>query len=76
MSRSKVDRVRDVFTSRLKEATEGVRLELHNQGKHAEAAVVASIAEQLRVRLGAMGIYERLELSDIIKGHKRAWPET
>lgn len=76
MNRSKVDRIQDLFRDRLRRAIDSVRLELHVQGKHDAAGLMAQYEQALCVRMGSMGQYERLELSDIIKGHKRAWPET
>lgn len=76
MNRSKVDRTRTFFEQRLNRAIDETRLELHAQGKHTAAETIASLASSIRQRMSWMGQYERLELSDIIKGHNRAWPET
>lgn len=76
MSRSKVDRTRTFFERQLNLAIDETRLELHAAGKHTAAETLASLASTIRQRMSWMGQYERLELSDIIKGHNRAWPET
>lgn len=76
MSRSKIDRVNDFFTTRLHEALESCRLDAHTSGEHAEAALLNKWAERLKARARATGTYQRLELEDIIKGHNRAWPES
>lgn len=39
------------------------------------AAIDVVALDLLRVELRSMGVYERLELADIIRGHRRAWPE-
>lgn len=74
--RSKIDRVQALFAERLRDAVRDVRLGLHVHGRHDDAQVLASLGDELLCRMCAMGTYERLELADIIKGHKRAWPET
>lgn len=74
--RSKIGRVNDFFEARLREALESCRLDAHTGGKHEEAALLERWTERLRVRARANSTYQRLELEDIIKGHKRAWPET
>lgn len=76
MRKSKIDRVCDLFEARLREAIDEVRLEEHHAGRHGTADTLNSLAGRLGMKLCAMGTYERLELSDIIMGHKRAWPET
>lgn len=75
MSKSKVDRVRDVWGSRIRQAVEEVAFREHRAGRPANADVLMQAAETIRVIACSLGTYERLELDDIIKGHKRAWPE-
>lgn len=76
MNQSKIDRIIEYYELRFNQAVDATRLELHAHGRHSEAATLASVAASVRARMGYLGTYERLELSDIIKGHKRAWPET
>lgn len=73
--RSKVDRITDAFKTRVRDAIDSVIIDLHAAGEHGSASVLRSRRDQIVMRTGAYTTYERLELDDIIKGHKRAWPE-
>lgn len=73
--KSKVDRIRELFESSVRRAVESCRLDAHTQGNHGDANVLRQYEDRIRIRAASMGTYERLELDDIIKGHKRAWPE-
>ena len=77
--KSKVDRIGDVFEEQIKEVIDSVRLAELDAGNAATAAGLARLRDTIaaRAKFRVTGYtYRRLEVSDIIRGHKRAWSES
>jgi len=75
MAKSKIDRIGEVMREMVADRFLAAELELRRNGN-------TQAADALKMNVGYIAAacvnpthYQRLELDDIIKGHKRAWPE-
>lgn len=59
------------FKKMLRRAIGDIRLELHHENKDYSASIVAGIENSLYKKFGEMSEYERLELTDIVRGCRR-----
>jgi len=78
MAKAKVDRICEVFEESIREVIDAVRLAELDAGNGATAAGLARLKDAIasRAKYRVTGnTYRRLEVSDIIRGHKRAWAE-
>lgn len=73
--KSKVDKIGEVFARRVRREVRFVALELYQLGNVAAAEAMIRRADMIGARMANLDTYERLEVQDIIRGHKRAWPE-
>lgn len=73
--KSKVDLINEVFDRRVRMAIESRAAELVLGGNTVAAQVLLANENHIKLRTIVSCTYDRLELDDIIKGHKRAWPE-
>lgn len=81
--RGKIDKLNDLYAERARLALERTLMAFlyeHNGDRNKAARWVCSklmkeIIHEVEFNTRALGVYERLEVHDIIRGHKRAWPE-
>lgn len=75
MKRSKIDRLGNAFRRLVENKMAVLELSMRQAGKTTEANAIKDSITFISSACEYLDRYERLEIDDIIKGHKRAWPE-
>lgn len=75
MAKSRVDRINELVRERVQDAMQLAALTRYRLGDSNGAETLLKQSEWVSCSSQFHGTYSRLQLADIIRGHKLAWPD-